>query len=273
MNIRKSHLAGAVVAAAALFAGAAGAQPFEQSVNDALAKDGAVVSKIPAQKALASQENADLIDDQFQLVEMADHGGHGGQHGGQQGGGQRGGGEHRGPGHEQPGRGGGDHRGPGHEQPGRGGNDHRGDNDHRGPGHEQPGRCGNDHRGPGREHPEHRMPTHRPDHRPDRDWNRWHGHPGWGGHFRDRWTWDPYGRPLWLGWIIWSGAGSCRNYYGPLRVQCHADCGAEASAGIANCNVYAPGDASCVALVNKTQIFCKESCEARYYDYWRTCTF
>ena len=250
MNIRKSQLAGAVIAAAALFAGAAGAQTFEQSVNDAVRKDGAVISKIPAQKDLAASENADLLDDQAQIIDMADHGGQrgGGDHGGQRGGGDRGG--QRGPGREQPGRGGNDHRGPGREEPGRGG-------DHHGP-------IG---------HPEHRMPDHRPDHRPDQDWNRWHGHPGWGGHFHDRWTWDPYGRPLWLGWVLWSGVGSCRNYYGPLRVRCHADCGAEANAGIANCNIYAPGDASCVVLVNNTNTFCNESCEARFDDYWRTCPF
>jgi hypothetical protein len=223
MQIRKSHLTGAIVAAAALVAGAVGAQEFEQTVNNALKKDGSIVSQIAGQKQISIQ-NPDMIEAHA-------------------GGGHPGGG-HPGGGHENPGRGGGDHRGPGHEQPGR-----------------------------GHEGPEHRVPDHRPDHRPDGDWNRWHGHPGWGGHFHDRWGWDPFGRPLWLGWVIWSGIGraNCLNYYRDLSVRCHADCGAEANACVSNCSIYAPGDGACVASCNNTNVFCNESCQARYEDYYRTC--
>ena len=224
----KSTLTGAIVAATALFAGFAGAQTFEQTVNDALKKDGVVISQVPAQKVIATQD-ADMIEAQ--------------RGGGQQGGGNRGGGDNRGGGHEQPGRGG-DHGRPGDQ-------------------HGQPG------------HPDHHQPDHRPDHRPDGDWNRWHGHPGWGGHFHDRWGWDPYGRPLWLGWIIWSGVGraNCLNYYRDRNINCHADCGAEANACVSNCSIYAPGDGSCIASCNNTGVFCNESCSARYDDYWHTCPF
>lgn len=228
----KATLTGAIVAAAALLAGFAGAQTFDQSVNDALKKDGAVLSQVPSQKVLSTQ---DAIEAQ------RGPGGHGGDHRGP-------GGDHRG----------GDRRGPG--------NDHRGDRgDHRGP-VTHPGRDG---------HPDHHWPDHRPDHRPDGDWNRWHGHPGWGSRYHGRWGWDPYGRPLWLGWVIWTGWGraSCLSYYRDLNVSCHAECGGEQNACASNCSLYAPGSVECLNSCSTTAVFCNESCSARYEDYWRTCPF
>jgi hypothetical protein len=106
MQIRKSQLIGAIVAAAALVAGVAGAQTFEQTVNGAVSQDGSIVSQISAQKSIAKSD-PDMIE--------AQHGG-GGGHGGP-GRGPSGPGHEPGhqPGHEpghEPG------RGPGHEGPG-----------------------------------------------------------------------------------------------------------------------------------------------------------
>jgi hypothetical protein len=238
MHIRH-HLA--LVAAAAMTAGVVGAQTLDQSVNDALKLDGPIMSQIPAQKALATEEVLNMVE-----IERAGPGG--GQHGGgEHGGGQRGGGERGG---------------------NRGGQDRGGD--HRGG---DRGDRGGDHREPPHREPDHRIPDHRPDHRPDHDWDRWHGHPGWGNRYRGGWGWDPYGRPLWLGWIVFSGFGraNCLEYYRDRNVTCHAQAGAEETACVQSCQIYAPGDSSCVNSCVTTSVYANESCEARYDDYWRTC--
>ncbi len=108
MEIRKSHLIGTIVAAAALFAGIAGAQTFEQSVNDAVSKDGAVVSSVQSQKVLSTQETA--IAQQEMIEAQRGGGGHGGGHPGGHPGGN--------PGHGNPG-----HGQPGHGEPGHGGHE------------------------------------------------------------------------------------------------------------------------------------------------------
>jgi hypothetical protein len=105
----KLTLTGAIVAASALIAGVAGAQTFEQTVNDAVKKDGFVVSEVQAQKQVSTQDP--------ELIEA-----------------QRGGGQHGG--HEQPGRGGHEQPGRGgHEQPGRGHEGHGGGHEGHGGGH------------------------------------------------------------------------------------------------------------------------------------------
>jgi hypothetical protein len=83
MEIRKSHIIGSIVAAAALMAGIAGAQTLDQTVTDALSKDGAVMSQVTSQKQSAVIATQDMI--------MAQHGHPGGGHTGGDRGGQRGG--------------------------------------------------------------------------------------------------------------------------------------------------------------------------------------
>ncbi|MFI5345367.1 MAG: hypothetical protein ACHQ51_03225 [Elusimicrobiota bacterium] len=250
----------ALVAAAVLTAGAVGAQTLDQSVSDALRLDGPIMSQVTAQKSFATEENLNMVE-----IERAGPGGGqrgGGDRGGQRGGGDRGGqrgGDNRG-GQDR----GGDHRGGD-----RGGQDRGGD--HRGGDRGGQDR-GGDHRG-GDRGGDHRIPDHRPDHRPDHDWDHYHGHPGWGNRYRGGWGWDPYGRPLWLGWIVWSGfgRGSCLEYYRDRNVSCHAQAGAEESACVQNCQVYAPGDSSCVNSCVTTSVYANESCEERYNEFWRTC--
>jgi hypothetical protein len=97
------------VLAAAVLAGKAGAQSFDQSVKDATNADGLILTQIPAQKKMSTDG---VVLAQFDAArEGGDHRGPGG-------------GEHRGPGRE-PGR----EPGRGHEpgrEPGRGHEDHRG---------------------------------------------------------------------------------------------------------------------------------------------------
>ncbi|HEX4048832.1 MAG TPA: hypothetical protein VH309_13395 [Elusimicrobiota bacterium] len=226
MEIRKCHLIGAIAASAALVVGSAGAQQFDKTVNDALSKDGSIVSQVQTQKAISTQ-NPDMIEAQ-----------HGGGHGG---GGRPGGGGHPGGGWGNPG-----HGNPGHGNPG-----------HGNPGHGNPG-----HGNPGHGHPG--TPGHG---RPD-----WHGHQGgWGDHFHGRygWGWDAWNRPLWLGWVIWNGAGSCREWYVGRRDGCFADCSAELDACLAS--------GADVGLCNATNVSCTESCDYQYdtvwAPYWGECRF
>jgi hypothetical protein len=224
MSIRKSHLIGAIAAAAALAAGAAGAQSFDKSVTDALSKDGAVMSQVSGQKETAAQDKIDIqqiIKDQEE-AEFQRGGSHGGGHtggGGTGGGGGRGGDR------------GGDHGGRGGDHGGRGG-------DHGGP-HGKPGS------GPHGE-----KPGHGP---------KWgHGHKGgWNDHHA--WRWDYLNRPLWLGWLVWGGIGSCNLYYTGLHRSCLQACDVE----LANC--LNSGDP---AQCNQVAVDCKASCEYQYDTVW-----
>ena len=108
-------------------------------------------------------------------------------------------------------------------------------------------------------------PPHAPEHRPD-----WHGHQGgWGerphGHYG--YHWDSWNRPLWLGWVIWSGVGSCRNWYWERQSLCHADCQAEFDACLAS------GADS--ALCANTNMNCNDSCDYEWNNtwspYWNRC--
>jgi hypothetical protein len=64
MRIRKSHLIGAVIAAAAFLAGAAGAQTqFDKTVADATSQDGPVQKGISGQKDFARQQVSNLRND------------------------------------------------------------------------------------------------------------------------------------------------------------------------------------------------------------------
>ena len=115
MRIRKSNLIGTIVAAAALVAGAAGAQTFDQTVTDAFSKDGSVLSQIGRQRQLSTQDP--------DMIEARSRGGHGGSgHGGS---------GHGGNGHGGNGHGGSGHGGSGHDG---GGQHHEGSrHDGRGP--------------------------------------------------------------------------------------------------------------------------------------------
>jgi hypothetical protein len=104
MQIRKSHLTGAIVAAAALVAGFVGAQTFEQTVNTAVQKDGSIVSQVAAQKNISATDP--------DMIEARGPSGHGN------------------PGHGNPGHGNPGHGNPGHGNPGHGDPGH-----HEGPGH------------------------------------------------------------------------------------------------------------------------------------------
>ena len=127
MQIRKSHIIGSIIAAAALVAGIAGAQTFDQTVNDTVKKDGSIVAQAKAEKQIMTVD-PELAQAKEDLIE-AQHGSHGGQgrggqgHGGQGRGGQ---GDRRGGGHVDHG-----HDSHGHE--GHGGHGRRDDGrDHHG---------------------------------------------------------------------------------------------------------------------------------------------
>jgi hypothetical protein len=97
MEIRKSHIIGSIVAAAALFAGIAGAQTLDQSVTDALGKSGAVMSQVSDQKQMSVEAAQEPDMFAAQHGHPGGPGGHGGQggHGGHEGpGGDRGHGGH-----------------------------------------------------------------------------------------------------------------------------------------------------------------------------------
>jgi hypothetical protein len=86
MQIRKSHIIGSIVAAAALIVTAAGAQTLDQSVADALSKDGAVMSQVTSQKQLEITSDGEMIMEQRHGGGHQGPGGHGGDHGGDRGG-------------------------------------------------------------------------------------------------------------------------------------------------------------------------------------------
>ncbi len=118
-------------------------------------------------------------------------------------------------------------------------------------------------------------PPERPTHPlpPDQhhgDWDRWHGHPGWG-HRHDGWDWDRYGRPHWWGWIIWTGVrrDECVDYYGSRLRGCGDSCAVENDSCQQSCAVF--GDAGCAAQCELNSRYCRDSCAEDYDQRVITC--
>ena len=130
---------------------------------------------------------------------------------------------------------------------------------------------GRGHRPPHARPPHHRPPVSRPPHhRPGHGhhhWGRWHRHPGWGHHWHDRgrrWGWDPLGRPIWWGWVVWTPASgaSCRAHYMGQLSSCRTDCRVENSA----CESACFGDYDCLKQCRVNENYCDVSCETTYHE-------
>jgi len=96
------------------------------------------------------------------------------------------------------------------------------------------------------------------------DWNRWPGHPGWGG---DRWAFRD-GRWLWWGWSPWFvGAGvACNVYYANSYQACSNAAWASNAACVNSC-AYT-GDPACSAACTEETREAINSCQWSYSNTW-----
>lgn len=248
MSIRNVIVAAAAVAAGFAVSPASAqlsAAPIEPAVNAAQAT---VQSEVKTQKALSVEKTGELQADQVEFDLMR-----GGPGGGHQGGGHQGGfpGGHPG-GHP----GGGIGHEPGHNPGGHfpGGHNPGGHN----PGGHFPGG-----------HEPHPIPHPHPGpfpHPGHGDWNRWHGHPGWG-HDHDRWQYRD-GRWVWWGWTPWVvGRGACDAYYAGTYRAC-ADTAWESDASCHASCAEAGGDPYCNEACTDETRNALNSCEWSYRNVW-----